>query len=187
MKRLQLLPIGDFDLRLLDDVAPQIAQHFRIPCGIIQPGLDPLLAYHAERQQFHSTELLAQMHAFLNQDCWRMLGVTSHDLYIPILTFVFGEAQMGGPAAIVSTHRLHQEFYGLPPDENVLRERLVKEAVHELGHTLELRHCEDYRCAMAASHAVEWIDLKEYGMCAGCTERVAPMLPAKKKNAFRFF
>ncbi len=186
MKLLQLLPIGDVDLRLLDEVGPRIARQFHVNCGIVLSGLDPQLAYHAERQQFHSTELLTQMQAFLGEDCWRLLGVTSHDLYIPILTFVFGEAQMGGPAAIVSTHRLHQEFYGLPPDENVLHARLVKEAVHELGHTLDLRHCDDYRCAMAASHAVEWIDLKENGMCPNCADRMAPMLPVEKRK-FRLF
>jgi archaemetzincin len=59
--------------------------------------------------------------------------------------------------------------------------------VHELGHTLELRHCDDYRCAMAASHAVEWIDLKENGMCPSCSERMAPWLPAQRKARFRFF
>jgi archaemetzincin len=72
---------------------------------------------------------------------------------------MFGEAQMGGPCAVVSMHRLNQEFYGLPADKNMLRERLLKEAVHEIGHTLNLTHGDDYRCAMAPSHAVEWIDL----------------------------
>jgi archaemetzincin len=94
------------------------------------------------------------------------------DLYIPILTFVFGEAQVGGPCAVVSLHRLRQEFYGLPEDREILRYRLVKEAVHEIGHTLDLTHCDDYRCAMAPSHAVEWIDLKDSALCASCQSRV---------------
>ncbi|MBZ5569677.1 MAG: archaemetzincin family Zn-dependent metalloprotease [Acidobacteriia bacterium] len=187
MKLLQLLPIGDIDLRALEQVGPRIAQQFHVAWDILQPGLDPQFAYHAERQQYHSTELLARMHGFLGAECWRLLGVTGHDLYIPILTFVFGEAQMGGPAAVVSTHRLQQEFYGLPADEHLSRQRLMKEAVHELGHTLDLRHCDDYRCAMAASHAVEWIDLKENGMCPGCSDRMAPLLPVEKKTRFRFF
>ena len=66
-------------------------------------------------------------------------------------------------------------------------ERLLKEAVHELGHTLDLRHCEDYRCVMAASHAVEWIDLKESGLCPACSERTAALLPVRKSSRFRFF
>jgi archaemetzincin len=101
-----------------------------------------------------------------------MLGVAEVDLYIPILTFVFGEAQMGGPCALISAHRLRQEFYGLPADPDTLYQRLLKEAVHEVGHTLELTHCEDYQCAMAPSHAVEWIDLKESSLCSSCLSRV---------------
>jgi len=94
------------------------------------------------------------------------------DLYIPILTFVFGEAQIGGPCGLVSAHRLRQEFYGLPRDGEMLRQRLLKEAVHEIGHTLALTHCDDYQCAMAPSHAVEWIDLKETTLCETCRTRV---------------
>jgi len=187
MKLLQLLPIGDIDFGELERLGPLIAQQFHVPWDILQPRLDPQFAYHAERRQFHSTELLARMHDYVSADCWRVLGVTADDLYIPILTFVFGEAQMSGPAAIVSTHRLCQEFYGLPADDNLQRDRLLKEAVHELGHTCGLRHCEDYRCAMAGSHAVEWIDLKESGLCPSCSERSSPLLPVRKSARFHFF
>ncbi len=75
---------------------------------------------------------------------------------------------MGGPGAIVSYHRLTQEFYGLPPDLDVLANRLLIESVHELGHTLHLTHCQEYRCAMASSHAVEYIDIKDSGFCEDC-------------------
>ncbi len=133
-----------------------------------RPALDPAFALHAERQQFHSSEILAAMQRYINGDTWRLLGVTERDLYIPILTFVFGEAQMGGAGAIVSYHRLTQEFYGLPHDLDLLANRLLIESVHELGHTLHLTHCDDFRCAMAPSHAVEWIDIKDSGFCEEC-------------------
>jgi archaemetzincin len=87
------------------------------------------------------------------------------------LTFVFGEAQVGGACSVVSYARLRQEFYGLPPDMNLLARRLLIESVHELGHTLELHHCEDYRCVMSSSHAVEWIDLKEHKFCIECAAK----------------
>jgi archaemetzincin len=130
--------------------------------------VDPQFAFHPERQQYHSTEILAWMHRTAGRDTWRLLGVTALDLYIPILTFVFGEAQLGNTCAVVSSHRLRQEFYGLPPDDDLLRERVLKEAIHELGHTLGLTHCENYSCAMAPSHAVEWIDLKSKTFCLQC-------------------
>jgi len=172
MKALQLLPVGNLDGGWLRDLRPAVAQAFHVPCEVLPTVLDPEFAYHGERQQFHSSEILHRMQGLLGPDSWRMLAVTAVDLYIPILTFVFGEAQVGGPCALVSFHRLRQEFYGLPPDAQILQERLLKEAVHEIGHTLNLTHCDDYHCAMAPSHAVEWIDLKNSTLCAGCQARV---------------
>jgi archaemetzincin len=172
---LHLLPIGNVDDGLLRDLRPAVEDTFRVSCKVLPARLDPEFAFHGERQQYHSSEILHRMQRFLTPDSWRMLGVATVDLYIPILTFVFGEAQMGGPCALVSAHRLRQEFYGLPPDPEICRQRTIKEAVHELGHTVSLTHCEDYRCAMAPSHAVEWIDLKESRLCAACRTVVTPV------------
>ncbi len=173
MKKLQLLPVGGVDARLLEWLRQALYDKFRVPAEILGPGLDPAFAMHSERQQFHSSEILAAMQRRINGDTWRLLGVTERDLYIPILTFVFGEAQLGGASAIVSYHRLTQEFYGLPPDLDLLANRLLIESVHELGHTLRLTHCEDFRCAMAPSHAVEWIDIKDSGFCEDCLAKAA--------------
>jgi archaemetzincin len=174
MKLLHLLPIGNVDEGLLKDLCPPIEEALRVPCRVLPVRLDPEFAFHGERQQYHSSEILQSMQHFLTADSWRMLGIGAVDLYIPILTFVFGEAQMGGPCAVVSAHRLRQEFYGLPSDRKLFRQRLTKEAVHEVGHTLNLTHCDDYRCAMASSHAVEWIDLKESALCPTCRDVATP-------------
>jgi archaemetzincin len=171
MKTLDLLPIGNLDERLLKTLAPTLAESFRVSCRILDSPLNPEFAFHPERGQYHSSELLQIMQSYAAEGSWRMLGITAVDLYIPILTFVFGEAQVGGPCAVVSFHRLTQQFYGLPHDHVLLTERLVKEAVHEVGHTFDLTHCEDYSCAMAPSHAVEWIDLKDKTLCPSCQGR----------------
>ncbi len=174
MKLLHLLPIGNVEDGLLKDLRPALQEIFLVPCKVLPVRLDPQFAFHAERQQYHSSEILHRMQGFLTPNSWRILGVVAVDLYIPILTFVFGEAQMGGPCALVSAHRLRQELYGLPPDPELFRQRVIKEAVHELGHTLNLTHCDDYSCAMAPSHAVEWIDLKESTLCSACRNAVMP-------------
>ncbi len=172
MKALQLLPIGEFDARLLEQVAAGVGRILGVPWEARSRGPDPAFALHPERRQYHSTEILHTMQGYLDHHTWRLLGVTHADLYIPILTFVFGEAQLGGPCAVVSTHRLRQELYGLPSDPDLLLDRLLKEAVHELGHTLHLTHCDDYACAMAPSHAVEWIDIKQAQFCPLCQDRI---------------
>ncbi len=171
MKALHLLPIGHVDPRLLEWLRRELIEGFRIPCEILGPPLDPTFAFHPEREQFHSSEMLARMQDFVRPDSWRLLGITPVDLYIPILTFVFGEAQMGGPCSVVSYHRLRQEFYGLPADAPLLGRRILTECVHELGHTLNLTHCQDYQCVMASSHAVEWIDLKDWTFCSNCATK----------------
>jgi len=158
--------------RVLADLRDDLQGAFGKDCEILPAELDPDSAFHPGRQQYHSTEILKRLAPLGRAESWRLLGVTEVDLYIPVLTFVFGEAQLGNSCAIVSSHRLRQEFYGLPPDAALLRDRLLKEAVHELGHTLGLRHCEDYRCAMAPSHAVEWVDVKSAGLCDRCRAQV---------------
>jgi archaemetzincin len=172
MKRLQIISIGELDGVVLEGIAVELANHFGIPCEVMPQTIDPHFAFHGERRQYHSSKLLGELQNFAGPNTWRILGVAGVDLYIPILTFVFGEAQMGGPASVVSYYRLRQEFYGLAADGDLLRGRLLKEAVHELGHTLDLTHCDDYRCAMASSHSVELIDLKENAFCGTCAEQV---------------
>ncbi|MGA8149931.1 MAG: archaemetzincin family Zn-dependent metalloprotease [Terriglobales bacterium] len=174
MKQLQLLPIGNVDDGLLRDLCPAIEKILYVPCKVLPVRMDPEFAFHEERQQYHSSEILQHMQNFLSGDSWRMLGVAAVDFYIPILSFVFGEAQVDGPCAVVSAHRLRQEFYGLPPDPDLFRQRLIKEAAHELGHTMNLTHCDDYRCVMASSHAVDWIDLKEGALCSACRAAARP-------------
>ena len=168
MNVLQLLPIGGPHRSLLDWLREQLSEAFHIRCEVLKPPLRPDYAFHPERGQYHSSELLERMQEQVSCNTWRVLGVTPVDLYIPILTFVFGEAQLGGKCSVVSYARLRQEFYGLPPDMNLLARRLLIESVHELGHTLDLHHCHDYRCVMSSSHAVEWIDLKEHTFCTNC-------------------
>jgi len=172
MNLVHLLPVGTIDIALLEYMQAAIPRSLQVACEILPFRLDPAPAYHAERQQFHSSELLQRMQSLVRSEDWRILAVADVDLYIPILTYVFGEAQVAGPCAVVSSFRLRQEFYGLAPNKDLLRQRLLKECVHELGHTLELRHCQDYRCAMASSHAVEWIDLRESTLCSSCRKQL---------------
>jgi archaemetzincin len=172
VNRIHLLAVGDVAGHLLAGLRTDLSSEFQARCEVLSGGLYPAQAFNTGRGQYSSTEILACMQAHITPETWRLLGVTSLDLYIPILTFVFGEAQVSGPCAVISTHRLRQEFYGLPPDPELLGQRMLKEAVHELGHTLGITHCRDYRCAMATSHAVEWIDVKSSHFCVNCRTRL---------------
>lgn len=173
MRIISLVPVGRVDRALLEPLAEGLTQRLRVACSIQPEGLEAEFAFNPLRRQYHSTEILKKLLQKPPSESWKMLGVTEMDLYIPVLTFVFGEAQVSDGGAVVSTHRLRQEFYGLAADLELLRERLLKEALHELGHTCGLRHCPDYLCVMSSSYGVERIDLKRAEFCPAC----APALP----------
>jgi archaemetzincin len=164
-------PAAEPEIDVLEHLAASLTRVFRTPCRIRPETLDISFSMDEGRGQYYSTAIIQKLERAVNPDA-RVLGVTAGDLYVPVLTFVFGEAQLDGNCAVVSTARLKDDFYGLPPREDLLRERLLKEAVHELGHTFGLRHCRDWRCVMASSHAVERLDVKGAEFCKACLKPV---------------
>jgi archaemetzincin len=158
-------------LNLLEFLGASLARTFRTPCQIRPAVCDVTFAWDAAREQYYSTAILQHLYRLSDADV-RVLGVTACDLFVPVLTFVFGEAQLDGNCAAVSLARLREDFYGLPPREDLLRERLLKTAIHELGHTFRLRHCADWQCVMSSSHSVERLDVKGPEFCATCRKAV---------------
>lgn len=152
----------------LDALAVELARIFRVSCRVRDDVLDAKFAHDAQRGQYHATAILARLQSIAPREPSRLLGVTAADLFVPIFTFVFGEAQLEGNCALASLYRLSEERYGLAADEGKLRERLTKEGAHELGHTFGLRHCDDWRCVMASSHSVELVDVKSARFCEDC-------------------
>jgi archaemetzincin len=126
--------------------------------------------YHKERQQYDAGKMIEAYDIKSEQN--KTILITSVDLYIPIFTYVFGLAKLNGNTGIVSTHRLRSDFYGLPKDENLLVNRLIKEIVHELGHLCNLRHCTSYICVMASSTSVDDLDIKQSGFCQECRKLI---------------
>ncbi|MFZ5926136.1 MAG: archemetzincin [Acidobacteriota bacterium] len=155
-------------LELLDRLAAEAARLLGASCRIEPEPLDISFSYDELRRQAWSTPVLARLAERPHAPGSAVVGVTSLDLFVPVFTFIFGEAQMAGPAAIISTCRLRDEFYGLPPNPALLAERLVKELLHELGHTQGLRHCGDWRCVMSSAHTVERIDVRQAAFCPDC-------------------
>jgi archaemetzincin len=168
MPPIQIVPVGKVDPALLDYLALSLSDGVGGTCAVARKGIDPRDAFDTARQQFHSTLLLTRLAALATPAGGRTLGVADVDLFIPILTFVFGEAQIGGTAAVFSATRLKPEFYGLPEDEVLLYERCEKEALHELGHTFGLVHCPDYACVMHYANSIEDVDLKSASWCREC-------------------
>ena len=147
-----------------------IGKFLRLPVKTMQNLEIPEGSYEKKRNQYYSTKILKTILEDVPSDAVKMLGVIDKDLCIPILTFVFGEAQLGGTAALVSLTRLRQEFYGLDGDPAVFYERIHKESLHELGHTYGLVHCSSVDCLMYLSNTVMDVDKKGRIFCRSCQE-----------------
>lgn len=172
MNDLWLVPLELYDAaRLLPFLGAELERDFRVRARIREHGLDIAACRNARRGQLDARAVLSQL-LFLPEPGF-ILGVTSEDLFLSIFTFVIGEACLDGRAAVVSTSRLHDERYGLPPNPTQLYARLRKEAVHELGHCHGLVHCPSGRCVMHSSSSVEDVDLKGPELCTACRRRLA--------------
>lgn len=167
---INILDAASLSQRDRNEVVLAVKRVFGVPVMFTKNQIDIQQAYDNSRRQYNSTALLAQLLTLNLTPCDKIIAVADVDLFIPILTFVFGEAQLDGSAAVVSTHRLSNQFYGIEEDTILKRERLEKEIVHELGHTFGLYHCHQFECVMRSSTYVEEIDLKRVGMCEGCKE-----------------
>jgi archaemetzincin len=133
-------------------------------------GLDPKPFFNPDRGQYSSTSIIERLEQETPAKASKVLAVTGLDLYIPILTFVFGEARLNGRCAVVSSYRLDNRSYGLRPNPSLLQKRMLKESTHELGHTLGLIHCQDQECVMKSSTYVEEIDFKGSWFCRRCRD-----------------
>jgi len=133
----------------------------------------PKEAYDPARNQYNSSIILSKILEYVvSSEADRILGMTDADLYVPRMNFVFGEAQYLGKAALISLHRLRPEFYGQPASKELFKERAVKEAIHEVGHTLGLGHCENPYCVMFFSLHIGMTDRKERTFCEKCRNKV---------------
>jgi len=153
-----ILPIGEVDHKALETLRIRLEQIFN-KVELLEP-IDLLdSAYNPKREQYLSNKFLAQVKKVPGE---HILGVTDVDLYTPDLNFVFGQAELPGKAAVISIVRLHSN------NEELFNSRMVKEAVHEIGHTLGLRHCPDIHCVMHFSNCLGDTDVKGEEYCIRC-------------------
>lgn len=141
---------------------------------------EPVYAYDPVRHQCYSTKILKQLLKEVKSDVLKIIGITDVDLCTPVLSYVFGEAQLNGKVAVISLKRLRPEFYGLEKDLNILQQRLIKEVIHELGHTFELVHCPQKYCVMHLSTSIIKVDEKDETFCPVCYEKLRIKLKGVK-------
>ncbi len=148
MPYIYIQPIKTDHSLWIDDLEKSVYSVFGYHTKVANLDINLEKTFDQARHQYNSSQILLQIISRPPADAVKVVGVVNVDLFIPILTFVFGEAQLRGIGSVIALHRLNNKFYGLSEDREVLKERLVKEAIHELGHNFGLIHCNNQRVAL---------------------------------------
>lgn len=165
---LGLVALGPVDPEIIRRLRKAVAKILGLPVRVLRPLILPEKTFHIVRGQYHSTQILEYLLSEPDSGAFRILGIAAVDLYIPILTFVFGEAQLNGTAAIISSFRPRGDADGSHPSLAVLLKRLIKLSIHELGHTFGLGHCREEGCLMGFAANLEKLDQKNLALCHYC-------------------
>lgn len=169
--KIHLLPVRFTNSALLASVKENLTNIFN-DVEVINIDINIDEAYSKEREQYFSTIIIAETIKKTVQLIGKVIIITDVDLYIPVLTFIYGEAQLNGKHSIVSVCRLHEEFYSGKTDETLLRIRTMKEILHEIGHNFGLKHCINWDCVMHSSTSIEEVDIKGSYYCTSCMKNI---------------
>ena len=168
---IDLFPIGDMDPGVLQKLKVGLKALFGCPVQIGDPIPIPDQAFDPARNQYLSDAIISSLRQHKNKSA-HLLGITEVNIYTHGLNFVFGQADSAGHVALISLNQLRGENYGLPDDKSILVERALKEAVHELGHTMGLGHCRDGNCVMHFSNSLIDTDIKSCYFCSRCQPKL---------------
>jgi archaemetzincin len=159
-------PVGDVSGERIRSLSSTLRETFGCAVEIVPAIPLPASSWSAARRQHLSTAILDALAGVKRPEWERLLGIADVDLYVPQLNFVFGEGDSRRGVAVFSLARLHGS-------EEVFRKRAATEAIHELGHTYGLSHCDDPRCVMRFSNTLAETDRKGTGFCSRHARQLA--------------
>lgn len=166
---INIAPLRLSNNSLLNSVVRELSNSFLSHIRVVDINIGYKDAYNKERLQYFSTQILSNSINLTSEIKGKVIILTEIDLFVPALTYVFGEAQLSGKHSILSVCRLHEEFYGEPSNDLLLLQRTKKEVLHELGHNFGLKHCDDWNCVMHSSLGIEEVDIKGSNYCKKCS------------------
>lgn len=167
-----LILCDHFEKEVIDIIVDDITHEFNYPVIVKKYDFDITNFYFPGRRQYDANKLLKAVSEMSFTNSYKKIGLFRVDLFIPILTYIFGQAVLNGNTGIVSLYRLRNELYGLKQSKEILYERLRKVIIHETGHMFGLIHCQNPICVMRSSTYVEDIDQKNQNLCTHCRAKV---------------
>ncbi len=163
-----VIPFGAETLLAAKVIAAHVEGFMRLPCEVLAPLAPPHFAFDPRRLQYDAGRIIEDLEKRSFGQCAKVVGVLAVDLFVPVFSHVFGEARLGGSAALVSLHRLSSREEGRQPEAARVLERAAKVALHELGHLFCLTHCEDPACLMHFCGDVDGLDAIQLLFCRYC-------------------
>jgi archaemetzincin len=165
---IELIPLGSIEPSVSDHLRKNLTEVFYADVSVSRAQPVPESAYNPTRRQYDSSVILRELAKRAGAHRQGILAIIDKDLYAQGLNFVFGEANASRGVAIIALPRLRQSYYGLPDDRKLFLSRALKEAVHEIGHLVNIGHCQDPACVMHFSNTLADTDRKDYRFCEKC-------------------
>jgi len=172
MQNLYVVPLEVSDSELIEKIVLELKKLFNVEVNTANINLELKESFSSDRNQYFSTKIISNAIPLTKNLDGNIILIVESDLFVPIFTYVFGEAQLNGKHSVVSLCRLHEEFYTGRTDDKLLFDRTMKEVLHELGHNLGLHHCRNWDCVMHSSTNVEEVDIKGAFYCNECWSNI---------------
>lgn len=159
---------NDIEDQIIDHVMDRIKAAFRMK---VSKGPAVELSDKAldkDREQYLTYPIFNDLNKISRRPDDLILAIIKEDLFVPEMDYIFGQANSSLKIALVSVKRLDPTFLERSEDMDLLKDRALKESIHEIGHLIGLKHCPNKNCAMYFSNCLNDTDRKGKGLCKGC-------------------
>lgn len=168
-----IVPIGDVPAQVKREASAALRSVYDCDVTVHEEQSIPDGAYDRSRNQYRAEEFIELAGRIGSGE--KNIAITDRDLYYRRRNYVFGLAYLSGNGSVISTYRLQTSSDGgfsERPASDIFADRVRKEVIHEIGHTLGLEHCDNSRCVMNFSPTVREVDVKEEHLCGSCQRLV---------------